>query len=671
MNILSPGILLLNRLIFTQKFQLILAILLLPLIYATWVIYSDNNKVLKVIEQQSHGMTVVQALHPLRIQAAKHRGTSAQWISGNENALDKIKPLEEGMEKKLQAANDIMLSHDYSPEVMGEFEKLKRRWQGLRHPSLNKSTSFSDHSAWIAGVTGVVNNIAGESKLVLDSFIESYMLMQLLVFDIPALQEMLGQVRGLGAGVATRGSFNADSFIAVSTLYKNIDGAQARINNRYQFILVNNLALGEGLSSTIKSANNATQTFKIITKNQLLDPDKPTISGSDYFSAGTKAISSVAKFYQSSTDAYYQLLQSNRESLESHLFLILMIFGLMVMTGVYLLSCLKVTVDVNAHVTQKMAKNMQLGELSGDFVSKSDDELGDTIRSLSAGFKTLRGVVSEVRSHSGSLTATSTSLQAVSKEVNQSGLDQKQKVEVIVTAATELAATAKEVAGHCDSAAQETVSAKVRADEGAQRSNASASIIRELAQSIRSAGDEISQLAQQASSISTVIDVIKAIAEQTNLLALNAAIEAARAGEQGRGFAVVADEVRTLANRTQESTNEIEATISSLQEVAEKAVGAMESACEYADNGESEAVKTGEVLAEIDAAVNQVTTLIEQVASAGVQQAAAAEEIAQNIVLVDNASTTLVEKAENVSEIACEVGFGSDLLAKSMEHFKV
>ena len=159
----------------------------------------------------------------------------------------------------------------------------------------------------------------------------------------------------------------------------------------------------------------------------------------------------------------------------------------------------------------------------------------------------------------------------------------------------------------------------------------SAVTIRQLAESIRKAGDEIGDLAQQAASISTVIDVIKGIAEQTNLLALNAAIEAARAGEQGRGFAVVADEVRTLATRTQESTEEIETTITSLQQVAEQAVSAMDQACDKANTGEEEAIQTGEMLRDIVQSVTQVSDLIHQVATASDEQAGAAGEISKNI----------------------------------------
>lgn len=674
MNLFEPGIRLLNSLPFARKFQLILVVLTLPLIYSALVIYSDKSQMMAANENQLQGMHIVSAIHPLRIIAAKHRGTSAQWLAGNESARSNVQSLESEMTKAMAMVDDILVSTVLSDDVSRAFKKIQSSWPNMLHSklkALGSEASFEAHNQWVADVNQLVDLVTGETQLLLDTHIDTYMLMQIVAFDVPAVQEYLGRLRGRGAAVATSGSFSPQSFIAVSTLYDSISQIWKKVEDDYRYIKNDNDNVSKLLQTPFNQAKSAVEAFERVSKEKLIDPDRPQISGDEYFKAGTDAIEKVSSLYNASLDAYSLRIGEYRDEIKLDLALALGAFAVLVLLGGYLFIALKQSLDSNIHITQDMAKCLEEGNLSCEFKSLSKDELGLTVHSLNNAFQQIRKVVSQVRDNSQGLTNSSTELQAVSNDVNSLGQSQKHKVAVIVTAATQLAATAKEVASHCENASKETTAAKEKSSGGAARSKASANIIRELAESIRKAGEEISHLAQQAASISTVIDVIKAIAEQTNLLALNAAIEAARAGEQGRGFAVVADEVRTLANRTQESTNEIETTISNLQSVAEQAVAAMESACGQADSGESEAIQTGEALAEIESSVNLVSDLILQVASAGDQQASAAEEIAQNIQDVDNASSDLVEKANYVASVAGQVGSGSLELDDTVKKFKV
>jgi methyl-accepting chemotaxis protein len=296
---------------------------------------------------------------------------------------------------------------------------------------------------------------------------------------------------------------------------------------------------------------------------------------------------------------------------------------------------------------------MSKGDLTHKVNLTGKDEFAWMCWEYSQGRKGFMGLVKEILGSAGQLAAAAEELSAITEQTNDGVLRQQGEIEQVATAMNEMSATVTEVSRNASSAAGAAQEADDRAKEGCEVVNTTVETINNLASEVERTSEVIENLKGDSISIGTVLDVIRDIAEQTNLLALNAAIEAARAGEQGRGFAVVADEVRTLASRTQQSTREINDMIERLQNGANQAVKVMEMGRTKAEESVEQAAKAGGALQAITGVVDNIRSMNIQIASAAEEQSSTAEEINRNIV--------------NISEVAQETAGGSQQTASASD----
>jgi len=311
------------------------------------------------------------------------------------------------------------------------------------------------------------------------------------------------------------------------------------------------------------------------------------------------------------------------------------------------------------------------GDLSIDIQVTSKDEIGKLQKAMSDTAKQLQEMINQITLITATLSDSSTLMSDNTNKTNESIARQQSGLEQVATAMNEMTATVQEVSRNATQAAEAATNADNESQTGNSVVRATVNSINDLAADLENATTVINTLKNDTESISAVIDVIRGIAEQTNLLALNAAIEAARAGEQGRGFAVVADEVRTLASRTQQSTEEINSMIVRLQDGANSAVDVMENSFSRAQSTVDQAAKAGSSLDGITTAVATISEMNLQIANAAKEQKSVAEEINKNIIEINEIAEETTAGSQHVAQTSSELKGLSNKLIELVGQFKL
>ncbi|MDH3355021.1 MAG: methyl-accepting chemotaxis protein [Chromatiales bacterium] len=300
---------------------------------------------------------------------------------------------------------------------------------------------------------------------------------------------------------------------------------------------------------------------------------------------------------------------------------------------------------------------------------------GDEIASMASVYNEMmeefEGVMREVYSSSIDLAAAADQLANSTSATADGVARQLVESEQVATAMNEMSATVNEVAGNASRAAEASAIANETSNKGRERVEENRNSFTQLAASIESSGTIIESLSEESNNIGAMLNVIRGIAEQTNLLALNAAIEAARAGEQGRGFAVVADEVRTLAQRSAQSTQDIEDVVNRLQDLASDAVSAMSQGRVQAEQSVENATNVGRALSEINEAISTVDGMNIQIATAAEEQSHVSEEINRSVVSITDIARDTSQSAEIIAAAGTQLHSLSEQLGERVSRFKL
>jgi len=371
-----------------------------------------------------------------------------------------------------------------------------------------------------------------------------------------------------------------------------------------------------------------------------------------------------------------QLLKVSRQTVEDHSDFIssvahtVFILVLVIAIG-FALFITKTILQTVILLKDSMNKVSETKDLSLVVNSTSNDELAEVANVFNNMIASFRNLIVEVN-HSVDTVHDATQNLSQNIHAANEGVDsQIQQTDLVATAVTEMVATVDEIANNTHEAASKAEQTNKNAEMGKGGVDSTIAKIDQLSAKLLESEQVVQELAKDSDTIGSVLDVIRGIAEQTNLLALNAAIEAARAGEQGRGFAVVADEVRTLASRTQDSTQEIEGIISSLQSRTKEIVSHMAACRTQGQESADQAGSAGAMLEEITADVSTIMDMNTAIATAIQQQSTVASEVNQHVVMIRDVAESSGQAAHQNAEMSEELSAQADVLNREVNQFKV
>ena len=658
-SVLYPAIALMNRLSFGMKFSLISVLFFLPMLVTNFYLVRDSYRqfistqaALESIDLLGESLTLRRDLEDF-VDLTEINALIGQ--SGQAGDLEaRLVKLQGGIGEALQGMAAVVRE----PEQIEEFNS-KRDQLIAELGAVQAESSLQSKIALAEKLLGssqvFIKLVAAQAGLSQDRQGSVRQMIELVSVDIPKVTAALSEGRAVGAYSLAQGFLNSSASTAFDELLLELE----KLHGEYDLNL--QASLSSSAQARTELAGQAARSLETLKTTAVLFEDKVVIADSldtPWAQFYAEISGAMAQTYQLNDAVLVFLdkqLQVRLEENRSQMVLLVAALVVVFLLIVYLYGGFYASIRSTLKSLGQVMDQVAAGDMTVSFKAQSQDELGELGQVFNETVHKIHQLIERVGQTVVEVERQADRVQQVSGESNQAVAGQRGQIDLIATAMNQLSATAQEVAHSAAAAVGSAQSVNDETVSGRALVESQVGSIQRLAGEIDQSVAVINKLASDSASISQVLDVIKGIAEQTNLLALNAAIEAARAGEQGRGFAVVADEVRNLAKRTQQSTEEIEAMIAKLQSGVGAAVKAMSSSHKMADATVSESDKVQQALENILGAVGMIVDQNQQIATAAEEQTAVAQDIDQNIVEISQAAERTAEGASQTEQASREL----------------
>ncbi len=665
-----PATALMNRLNYPSKFGLIGALVLLAFASLMWALASELQETIERSRNELVATALTRPLARMVELTQQHRGLSSMVLGGNADMRDKRAQRAEEVSRAL-ASLRASLAED--KRQLPAWQQIERDWQVLQAQGLQleRAANFHAHTELVAQLLRLQIQLADAYGLSFDPDEASFYLMTAAINRLPFLLERFGRLRAQGSGALAQGHADSAQRIALSVLNEEIRSAMLDVEAGLAKVAEQRPELRLSLEQAVAALYQKIQRVEQVVQGMLLHEDFQSTSAAQFFELTTEGITiGYQQMNQVLLPTLDQLLEQRMAEAQQVLYFNLLLAVLVLAVIGYLSMGAYLSVMNSIRCLREGSERLARGELSSHIQLAARDELRFVAAGFNAMAEAMRGLIAGIKGNAGEVADAARDLVTASGQIHVASQKQSDAASNMAAAVEQMTVGIEHIARGAGAADELAVRSGELSRDGGAIVASVVQEISEIAVSVAESARTVAELGERSGQISAIVGVIGDIAAQTNLLALNAAIEAARAGEQGRGFAVVADEVRNLAARTANSTREISEMVKSIQQGTAGAVEGMERGVERVNAGVTRAEKAGEAMARIRQAAEQVQATVAEISHALREQSSASTEIAQQVEMIARMAEENGLAVASNHQTAASLGTLADTLLGNVGRFR-
>ena len=671
-GLLAPAINFMNRLSYAKKFGVISLTFFIPLVLLSYAILDQTYQHIKKSKTEQNSIQVIEDVLVMLDYANLYRDfATVEIIFPNPELTAKTNKVES---KLIEALDNLKLNYP-SDVVAQDIENKLDDWKDkLRRGAGNNQPTVKDqyksYDLVVQDLLFLAIKSAQISGISQDTNQDVQLLLNLILTDYPSYHSALGLAHSVGVYSIHQKNIAAATYDLLNDTYDEIDLVSKNMAKNHNALLKGN-ALFRNFKEAFIHIEKETEAIRFKLDEDIISAVTLDIDWQGYSDFYIDKVGSLKKVRDIAIPNLNGIIQKRIDELTQRFVIVLVAISLVMLLIVYLYAAFFWSVRSTVGHFFDAAQEISNGDMRVRVEVESKDEMGELTSEFNVMVEKIHTLLQAVHKTSSDVGLAMDQVGTNAEQSNRAASEQLKQTEQVASAVTQMSASAGEVNRQSKEAADSASKATNQAGAASTVVDETLSQINSLADEIMQSTDVINQLSENSSNIGSMLAVIKGIAEQTNLLALNAAIEAARAGEQGRGFAVVADEVRTLASRTQRSAQEIEEVMTSLHSGISNAVDVMGNSHKMAQETVESSSKVGSALEVIVEMVDAISAINSQISTSADEQTQVAQAIDSNVIKINELGRATVVDAEHTVKAIKEVTALTESLQEKLERFQV